>query len=93
MSHKKATRVIKGSMHLRMCADLANRTNHAVVIRHGNDGDASPTRQTANVRGGSGAPLRWEIAAGNAIYDAFDLATNCVAAWDRALTDRGLLDT
>jgi hypothetical protein len=34
----------------------------------------------------------WEIAAGDETYDALDLAADCVAEWERALTDRGLLN-
>lgn len=71
MSWKKATRVIKESTHLRVCADLANRTKDVALTRHWMD--------------------RWEITAGEKTYDALDLAANCVAEWEKALTDRGLL--
>jgi hypothetical protein len=92
MSQKNATKVIKRSIYLRICDDLANRTKHAVLTRDWNDSDTSPTQLKADVHGGSRAPHRWEITAGDAVYDAFDLALNCVAAWERVLTDRGLLD-
>lgn len=92
MSRKKATKVIKRSRHLSVCADLTNRTKQAVLTCCRVDSDTSPARQNANGDGGSGAASRWEIAAGDAIYDAFDLALNCFADWERALTGRGLLD-
>ena len=92
MSWKKATKVIKRSTHLRVCADLANRTRHVELTRQWIDRDASPTRQDVNVHVKTGAAHRWEVAAGDATYDALDLAANCVAVWERALTDRGLFD-
>ena len=92
MSGKKASRVIKRSTHLRVCADLANRTSQASVTPCSNDTGTSPTRQRGNDHSGSDAARRWEVEAGDAIYDAFDLALNCVADWERALTGRGLLD-
>jgi hypothetical protein len=93
MSRKKATKVIKGSTYLRVCADLANRTKHAELKRHWIDTNTSPVPHDATVFVGTGkAAHRWEIAAGDATYDALDLATNCVAVWERALTNRELLD-
>jgi hypothetical protein len=93
MSWRKATKVIKGSAYLRVCADLANRTQHAELTRHWIDSNSSPVPHDATVFVGTGkAAHRWEIAAGDATYDALDLAANCVAVWERALTDRGLLD-
>lgn len=92
MSRKKVTKVIKRSRHLSVCADLTNRTKHAVLTRCSVDSDTSPARQNTDGDDGSGAGRRWEIAAGDAIYDAFDLALNCFADWERALTGRGLLD-
>jgi len=93
VSRKRATEVIKTSTYLRVCADLANRTSHAALTGCGVDNGPLPSRQSADVHGGSDAAHRWEITAGDAVYDAFDLALNCVAEWDRALTGRGLLDT
>jgi hypothetical protein len=92
MSRKKATKVINRSIYLRVCADLANRTKHVELTRDWIDSDTSPTRQDVNVHVGRGVAHRWEITAGDATYDALDLAANCVAVWERALTDRGLLD-
>lgn len=91
MSWKKATKVITRSTYLRVCADLTNRTKRVELTRHWIDSDTSPTRQDVNVHMGSGVAHRWEIADGDATYDALELAANCVAAWERALTDRGLL--
>jgi len=93
MSRKKATKVIKGSAYLRVCADLANRTQHAELTRHWIDSNTSPVPHDATIFVGPGKVAhRWEIAAGDATYDALDLAANCVAEWERTLTDRGLLD-
>jgi hypothetical protein len=86
MSHKKATKVIQRSTHLRVCGDLVNRTGRAVLARCWVDSKRSPTPQDA------GVAHRWEIVAGDATFDAFELALNCVAAWETALTDRRLLD-
>ena len=93
MSRKRATKVIKGSAYLRVCADLANRTQHAELTRHWIDSNTSPVPHDATIFVGPGKVAhRWEIAAGDATYDALDLAANCVAEWERTLTDRGLLD-
>lgn len=93
MSRRKATKVIKRSTYLRVCADLANRTKHAELTRHWIDSNTSPVPHDATVFVGTGeAAHRWEIAAGDATFDALDLAANCVAVWQRALTDRKLLD-
>jgi hypothetical protein len=92
MSWKKATKVIKRSIYLRACADLSDRTKHVEVTRYRIASATSPTPQDVNVHAGSGVAHRWEIAAGDATYDALDLAANCVAEWERALTDRGLLE-
>jgi hypothetical protein len=81
MSRKKATKVIKGSIYLRVCADLANRTKHAELTRHWLDTNTSPVPHDATV-----------FVAGDATYDALDLAAHCVAEWERALTHRGLLE-
>ena len=94
MSWRKATKVIKRSSHLRACADLANRTKHADLTRHWLDSNTSPVPHDATVFVGTGkAAHRWEIAADDATYDALDLAANCVAEWEKALTHRGLLET
>jgi hypothetical protein len=93
MSRKKATKVIKRSAYLRVCADLANRTTHAELTRHWIDSNTSPVPHDAAVFVGTGKTAhRWEVAAGDATYDALDLATNCVAEWENALADRGLLE-
>ena len=93
MSWRKATKVIKRSTYLRVCAGLANRTKHVELTRHWLDSNTSPVPHDATVFARTGkAAHRWEIAAGDATYDALDLAANCVAEWERALTDRGLLD-
>jgi hypothetical protein len=94
MSWRKATKVINGSAYHRVCAGLANRTKHVELTRHWIDSNTSsvPHDATVFVRTGKTAH-RWEIAAGDATYDALDLAANCVAEWARALTDRGLLDS
>jgi hypothetical protein len=91
MSRRKATKVIMRSPYLRACADLADRTKHVEVTRYRIASDTSPTPQDVNVHTGTGVPHRWEIAAGDATYDALDLAANCVAEWEKALTHRRLL--
>jgi hypothetical protein len=92
-SRRTATRVIKGSPYLRACADLVSRTKHAELTRHWIDSNTSPVPHDAPVFVATGkAAHRWEIAAGDATYDALDLAANCVAEWERALTHRGLLE-
>ena len=94
MSSRKATKVIKGSIYLRVCADLANRTKHAELTRHWISSNTSPVPHDATIFVEAGkAAHRWEIAAGDATYDALDLAANCVAEWEMALTHRGLLET
>jgi hypothetical protein len=92
MSRKKATKVIKRSPYLRVCADLANRRTDAELTRHWIDSNTAPVPHDATIFVEEGkAAHRWEIAAGDATYDALDLAANCVAEWEKALTDRGLL--
>jgi hypothetical protein len=93
MSWRKATKVIKQSPYLRVCADLVSRTKHTDLTRHWIDSNTSPVPHDAPVFVGTEkAAHRWEITAGDATYDALDLAANCVAEWERALTHRGLLE-
>ena len=94
VSRRKATKVIKKSAHLRVCADLANRTKHAAVTRHWIDSNTSPVPLDAPIFGETGrAAHRWQITAGDAVYDALDLAHECAAEWQRVLKHRGLLKT
>jgi hypothetical protein len=85
MSYKKATKVIERSTHLRVCDDLVNRTGRAVLARCRVNSKRSSTPPEG------GVAHRWEIVAGDATFDALELALNCVAAWETALTDRRLL--
>jgi hypothetical protein len=92
VSRRKATKIIKKSVHLRVCADLANRTTHAGLTRHWIDSNTSPVPLDAPIFSEAGrAAHRWEITAGDTVYDALDLAHECVAEWRRILIDRGLL--
>ncbi len=92
VSRRKATRIIKKSAHLRVCADLANRTRHAEVARHWIDSNTSPVPLDAPIFGETGrAAHRWEITAGDVVYDALDLARECRCDWQRVLEHRGLL--
>jgi hypothetical protein len=92
MSRRKATKVIMRSPYLRACADLADRTKHVEVTPYRIASDTSRTQQDVNVHTGTGVAHRWEIAAGDATYGALDLAANCVADWEKALTHRRLLE-
>jgi hypothetical protein len=72
---------------LAICADLANALKHMTLTRHLESGDEPKrTNRSMSVTGGSPVViLKANIEHKGKIIDAFQLATECIAAWDAYL--------
>jgi hypothetical protein len=85
---------INANRSLRLCADLCNSQKHLVLRRRRRSGE-NPTfggKQYGLTLGGSSPTIKLtcEIDATGGQIDAFQLATDCIAAWDAFLAANGL---
>jgi hypothetical protein len=86
--------LIRSSLALKLCADLANASKHLILTKTPWSGDPSTaiTRNDANVMLSSGTVAhRFYMESGGRTYDALQVAEDGVAAWTRFLSSRGLI--
>ena len=89
---------VNASGNLRLCADLANGAKHLLLTNPRVDAKAGVTRRLFKVglyAGGDPQPtdiaVEYTIEAAGEKYDAFKLATDCLAEWNEYLGSKGLL--
>jgi hypothetical protein len=78
---------------LRIAADFCNSLKHAGLSRPGRTGgqlDGVLTHINMDIMPGGGTSAQVEIRMGSKKYNAFKLASDCVAAWDRFFKIHGL---
>jgi len=86
---------IDGNRSLRLCADICNALKHLERTkrdRSHEDPEFGKTHFALNVGSGSLpiVSLKYEVDTNNGSEDAFNLATDCVNAWDGFLSTHGL---
>jgi hypothetical protein len=87
---------INSNRPLRLCADICNSLKHLRLDRQERSGETpSFGKKIFALSLGPGLPttisLRYEVDTSSGPQDAFDLATDCLAAWDAFLKQQGLL--
>ena len=84
---------ITQSPELRVCADLCNAQKHFTLrsTRSGSVPQQGPRHFHLGLGVGEEAilSLRFDVQSGSTTYDAFDLATRCMAAWAAFLNGAG----
>ena len=85
---------IKADRSLKLCADICNSLKHLRLTRPEKSGE-SPTFGAKHfaLSLGSGPPtisLKYEVDTASGPEDAFQIAVECVKAWDRFLGTHGL---
>jgi hypothetical protein len=88
---KDVTDYFKSTEVLRVAGDVANGIKHLRIDREYIDKGTAVTAKHTTVVVGQGARMRWTIESAGRSWDAFDLATECVQAWDTYLTTRANL--
>lgn len=92
---KQVEDYISGNRPLSLCADLCNSLKHLVLTKppRSGEGPAFGKKKYALKLGTGPAriSLKYQVETARGPVDAFDLATECVAAWDRFMAENGLV--
>jgi hypothetical protein len=91
---KDVEQFINGDRSLRLCADICNSLKH-LVLKKGERSKENPTfgRKQYGLSLGAGPTkikLEYEINTASGSVDAFQLATDCMAAWDKFRAKHGI---
>ncbi len=85
---------INSNRSLRLCADICNSLKHLQLISSRSGENPTFGKKQFALNLGSGLPttisLKYELDTTNGSEDAFDLATECIAAWDTFIENNGL---
>jgi hypothetical protein len=84
---------INSSRPLMLCADICNSLKHLSLTSPRSGENPAFGRKQFGVGIGGGPTtikLKWQVDTTSGPLDAFQLATDCVAAWDAFLTAEGL---
>lgn len=85
---------INSSQPLRLCADVCNSLKHFRLTRPRSDENPAFGRKRFALSLGVGQPttigLKYEVTTNTGPVDAFQLATDCIAAWDAFFSANGL---
>lgn len=85
---------INSSKSLSICADICNGTKHSKLTSSRADLNTKFGGRHFALGLGGAIPLlkiKYTIISGNATYDAFELATNCIDDWNQFLKKNKLL--
>jgi len=101
VASQEAEGCVNASLDLRLCGDLANGVKHMKLAtpRASEDTALGRTHYALGLNAGIGPaeaePTRisatYEVSSDGNTYDAFEIATRALTAWDAFLTSRGLL--
>jgi hypothetical protein len=87
--------VLKASVNLRLCGDLANATKHLQLNQRTHTGDRKIGFGSRHFDLELGDPptvnVRFVVESGGQKHDAFDIATKCIEEWEHYLRTKGLL--
>lgn len=85
---------IDANRPLKLCADICNSLKHLTLTSHrSGESPMFGKREYALALGGGAAPtirLKYQVDTAAGPIDAFQLATECVHAWDTFLSNNGL---
>lgn len=84
---------INSNRFLKLCADICNSLKHLTVTSHRSGESPAFGKKDYSLALGGGPPtirLKYQVDATGGPIDAFQLATECVGAWDAFLAENGL---